>query len=462
MTDSTFETLLAGQLRQYAEAGVRPIDRFAIAEGTISAGRRRGLAGHLRRMPVIGLRIGPRAALVWLALLTLAGALLVAGAGRVLHQQSQSLTDGPDRTSTPSDASPTVYRGILEPVGATDGELAWGFASAALQDGSVAILGEDGRTVSIWDPVSGQTRVSGTLAITRGQGGYLARPSMIALEDGTFFLTGDDRTEDPRTWERFDPSTGRSVATGGIESGNHLWFGISAVELSTGGVLIAGGESPTRGAIHPGPWYSREYLWDPSSNQIREIPPMDTGRRRPSLVTIPDGHVLIVGGVSGAASAELYDPATETFRPTGLVITGDHVSAKSLADGRVLVLDATIYGSLGDAVGALDSSTAIYDPATGEFTQGPILPRPANAIAALPSGQVLVAGAWSALGQPEAHPWAGLLDVATGVTNEIAAPDRIAFEIHVLSDGTTVLAGGLSPADPSIKPDEMTWGQALR
>ncbi len=36
MSDSTFETLLTGQLREYAEAGVRPIDRYAIAEAIIS------------------------------------------------------------------------------------------------------------------------------------------------------------------------------------------------------------------------------------------------------------------------------------------------------------------------------------------------------------------------------------------------------------------------------------------
>ena len=32
MPDTTFETLLSGQLREYAEAGVRPIDRFDVAE----------------------------------------------------------------------------------------------------------------------------------------------------------------------------------------------------------------------------------------------------------------------------------------------------------------------------------------------------------------------------------------------------------------------------------------------
>ena len=40
MTDRNFESILAGQLRQYADQGVRPIDRYAIAETTIANGRR--------------------------------------------------------------------------------------------------------------------------------------------------------------------------------------------------------------------------------------------------------------------------------------------------------------------------------------------------------------------------------------------------------------------------------------
>lgn len=39
MPDLTFETLLSSQLREYAEAGVRPIDRFAMAGDTIAGGR---------------------------------------------------------------------------------------------------------------------------------------------------------------------------------------------------------------------------------------------------------------------------------------------------------------------------------------------------------------------------------------------------------------------------------------
>ena len=39
MPDTTFETVLAMRLREYAEAGVVPIDRYAIAEETIASGR---------------------------------------------------------------------------------------------------------------------------------------------------------------------------------------------------------------------------------------------------------------------------------------------------------------------------------------------------------------------------------------------------------------------------------------
>ena len=442
MSDSTFEALLTGQLRLYAEAGVRPIDRFAIAEGTIAAGRTRvrwGRSFVQSRRPLTLVLVG-----LLIVALAASGALV---ASRLLKPHG-------------------AYQGILAAVGPTYGELPWGFASAALPDGTVAILAEDGRTVMIWDPASGQTRASGTLAITRGRGGYLARPSMTTLEDGTILLTGDEQTDDPLTWERFDPSTGRSIATG-LRDSTHSRFDASVVRLSAGAVLIVGGQAPSLGAFATGDVTAN--LWDPSTNELRPVESMETGRRRPSLTTLRDGHVLVVGGMAGAAiaeagpaSAELYDPTTEAFQRTGPAITGSDVSATLLADGRVIVLDATVYGGQADLTGALDTSTAIYDPTTGLFVQGPILPHAADLVRALSSGQVLVAGGWTYEARPESDRWAGLLDVATGVTTEIAAPDRIAFDILLLADGTPVLAGGVSPSELTVTPDEMTWGQVLR
>ena len=68
MTDGTFETILGGQLRAYAEAGVRPIDRYDIAEAAIATGRNVFVRAFGRRAAVL--------ALAGLVLLALAGALV--------------------------------------------------------------------------------------------------------------------------------------------------------------------------------------------------------------------------------------------------------------------------------------------------------------------------------------------------------------------------------------------------
>ena len=91
-----------------------------------------------------------------------------------------------------------------------------------------------------------------------------------------------------------------------------------------------------------------------------------------------DGRVLVAGGryLAGktswlsVASAELYDPATGTFSSTGPMVTAreDH-TATLLTDGRVLIA--------GGDNGVLDPTSAwhlalpsaeLYDPKTGTFS----------------------------------------------------------------------------------------------
>jgi len=66
---------------------------------------------------------------------------------------------------------------------------------------------------------------------------------------------------------------------------------------------------------------------------------------------LADGRVLIVGGTGHETAdpfvtAELYDPATGTFSPTGSTLTPSFgLVATTLLDGRVLILgeDAELY-----------------------------------------------------------------------------------------------------------------------
>jgi len=75
------------------------------------------------------------------------------------------------------------------------------------------------------------------------------------------------------------------------------------------------------------------------------------------------------------ASAELYDPSTGTFAPTGSMITPRYAhSATLLADGRVLIAGGRSVLIAGVANGPSVFTAEIYDPSTGTFAATGDLP----------------------------------------------------------------------------------------
>jgi WD40 repeat protein len=96
---------------------------------------------------------------------------------------------------------------------------------------------------------------------------------------------------------------------------------------------------------------------------------MATARQLLTATPLPDGRVLIAGGNAGnlIAPAELYDPKTGTFSPTGSMATArEYHTATLLPNGRVLIA--------GGSDGTVDLASAeLYDPATGTFSPtGPL------------------------------------------------------------------------------------------
>ena len=122
---------------------------------------------------------------------------------------------------------------------------------------------------------------------------------------------------------------------------------------------------------------------------------MTVARCGHTAALLADGRVLIAGGIGAESllsSAELYDPKTGTFSPTGsMTAARDGHTATLLADGRVLIA--------GTQVDANVPNAELYDPETGTFspTGSMTISRAAYTTATLlADGRVLIAGGWAA------------------------------------------------------------------
>jgi hypothetical protein len=184
--------------------------------------------------------------------------------------------------------------------------------------------------------------------------------------------------------EIYDKATGAWTAAGVMSRPRYSHV---AVALLDGRVLVLGGIDGVAGVL-----LSSAELFNPTTRTFSPAPSMSTGRYFFTATRLNNGKVLVVGGCnlvgcgSGTTSTELFDPATNTWSPTGsLAMTRAGHTATLLQDGRVMVVS-------GDSV--TWDTTEIYDPATGLWSDGGWLNagRSAQAAALLSTGQVLIAG----------------------------------------------------------------------
>jgi hypothetical protein len=155
-------------------------------------------------------------------------------------------------------------------------------------------------------------------------------------------------------------------------------------------------------------------------------------------------------------TAEIFDPATERFTPTGLMTVPRATQAMTLlADGRVLVV-AGSGGARPTGDWMPIASAELYDPTTGQFTASPSLTteRLSPALTLLSDGRVLVAGGSNDFGAPRS---AELFDPTDGrfvFAGSSTAPHS-GGKVATLPDGRVLVIG--NDQDPTVGDAAELW-----
>lgn len=224
-------------------------------------------------------------------------------------------------------------------------------------------------------------------------------------------------------------------------------YGHQALGLPNGDVLVAGG-------ITGAPQALGAELFELTAGTFLRLNGMGEPRRWNVMTQLRDGQILVTGG-EGISTAEVFDPRTYNFRFT----RGDMTTARAghvgniLADGKVLIAGGW---GLKDYSKAL-LSAEIYDPASEAFSavpRGLSVPRAAFTSTQLPDGRILYVGGMNEQGTTNSA------DVYDPKTGEIAPLGRRmqykrAFHTATLTkDGKVLIIGGIDSKD-SLSSAEM-------
>ncbi|HEV7768688.1 MAG TPA: kelch repeat-containing protein [Thermoanaerobaculia bacterium] len=253
-------------------------------------------------------------------------------------------------------------------------------SATLLSDGRVLVVGGNSaeRRLEVFDPRTGTSTLVNEMTELP-----LIGPTTTRLRDGRLLILGGGYQTDGRksfgiygnqASEAYDDGAAKLTAAGRM---NDLRKDHVATLLADGGVLITGGEMVNIGGFHV--WrtvHASAEIFDPATNTFRVIASMHEARMNHTATLLRDGRVLIAGG----STLEIFDPQWETFTPleSGQTRREAH-SATLLTNGTVLLVTGT--------------AVEIFDPVTNQVAPaGEIGYRGYHTATRLRNGNVLLAG----------------------------------------------------------------------
>jgi hypothetical protein len=239
-------------------------------------------------------------------------------------------------------------------------------------------------------------------------------------------------------------------------------------KLDDGRLLILGGCN-TGGVVH-----ASGEIYDHDAGTLTPIAPMSTPRSGHAATLLSDGRVLVTGGLldyqialssldaaldTAQDTAEIYDPATDTWTPTANTMSSRRGGHDQVVwhDGRVLVVSGINQG-ITDGGSGLETAVLTpncdwFDPATDTFSPAPPISNGAAFFghSFLDDGRLLVTGGMRTqlFGGAPASASVDVFDGTAwgflGTIPPLSLPVAVAFHTQeTLPDGRVLILGGLT------------------
>lgn len=287
--------------------------------------------------------------------------------------------------------------------------------------------------------------------------GYDFHTSSI-LPDGSILITGGRGNVElvHKQSIRYIPSSGAFVPDASLSTARtaHVAFAIPGSKL-----VVAGGYNPFSGGSAFDPVFTSSEIYDPQTKTFSPGPDMNFPRRHHLATTLKDGRVLITGGIQLAGSGfgaspntEIFDPATSRFVSAERMNDGRWLhSATLMKDGRVLIAGGRNNNCTANCPIYALNTAEIYDPATGEFTPtGPMhIARYNHTATLLQDGRVLILGGETTDDLGTGNDQVGTAEIYNPATGQMSLwtsllLPRSSHQSIELLNGKILVIGGLS------------------